>query len=260
MEQLSGEPDEIVDLLAAYALDALAPSERARVQRLLAERPELYQTLTELRAAADLLPYGLDRPALPPEWRQRTIDYALGRRSPTEQSTSRQRSSRWRAWTIGLGSLSTFLLIVLLVLIGSLNSLRNELTIVTQQRDQSQSLAATAQASAQQMMAVLTNPTPLATLVGDAGKGAIFRDTAGNVFLIVSLPPLADHIVYQLWLIENNAAPVSGGIFTVDASGYGVIPLPNESARQGITLAITAEPAPGSPGPTGTIVIAGQIT
>ncbi|OAN43197.1 hypothetical protein A6A03_18600 [Chloroflexus islandicus] len=260
MDSSPEQPEEITNLLVAYALDALDPAERARVQRLLAERPELQQTLTELRASANLLPYGLDRPTLPPEWRQRTLDYALGRRSRmAEPSLAQQPVHRWRVWVAALGGISTVLFIVLLVMLGATGSLRSELAVVTQQRDQAQSLAATAQASAQQLAAVLTNPAPLATLTGEAGQGAVFRDAAGRLVLIAVLPPLADNQVYQLWLIENGAAPVSGGVFTVDAGGYGLMALPADSARSGTTLAITAEPAPGSPGPTGAILIAGQV-
>lgn len=261
MDSSPEQLDEIIELLAAYALDALEPAERARVQRLLVEKPALQAVLHELRASADLLPYGLERPTLPPEWRQRTLDYALGRRSRlAEQSFIQQASRRWRAWMVALGSMSAILFIALLVLLSFINNLRGELAIVTQQRDQAQSLAATAQASAQQVASVLANPAPLATLSGEAGRGAVFRDAAGNVVLIAALPLLADNQVYQLWLIEDGAAPVSGGVFTVDAKGYGVLALPDERVRRGTTLAITAEPAPGSPAPTSAIVIAGQVS
>lgn len=261
MEPSSERTDEITDLLAAYALDALEPGERMRVQRLLAERPELQQTVTELRAAANLLPHSLERPTLPSEWRQRTLDYALGRRLQAHKHPLvGQRLGRWRAWVIGFGSLSALLLVAILMLIGLLNDVRRELAVVAQQRDQAQALAATAQASAQQVATLLTNSTPLATLTGDAGQGVVLRDAAGNLVLIAILPPSAANQVYQLWLIENDAAPVSGGVFTVDAGSYGVVPLPAESARRGITLAITAEPAPGSPGPTSAILISGRLT
>lgn len=261
MDSSPEQPDEITELLAAYALDALTPDERARVQRLLVEQPAFRQSLNELRASADLLPYGLDRPTLPPEWRQRTLDYALGRRSRTAvQPLSQQPTRRWQAWFMALSSIATVLFIAVLVLLSFVNHVRGELAIVTQQRDQAQSLAATAQASAQQVASVLANPAPLVTLSGESGQGAVFRDAAGNVVLIAALPSLADNQVYQLWLIEDGAAPVSGGVFTVDARGYGVLALPDESVRRGTTLAITAEPAPGSPVPTGAILIAGQAS
>lgn len=259
MESSPEYSDEIVDLLTAYALDALEPAERAKVQQLLSERPELQKILAELRAAADLLPFALERPVLPPEWRQRTIDYALGR----QRIESKQKHSfphLRQPWLIGLGSLATALIIAVFGLIGYINNLHSQLTTAIQQRDQAQALAATAQAASQQLAAVLTNPTPLASLRGDAGQGSIYLDRTGELLLIAALPPLTENQVYQLWVIEENAAPVSGGVFTIDTSGYGIIRLPAARVPDGSTLAITAEPSPGSDGPTGPILIAGKIT
>ncbi|NJM08430.1 hypothetical protein HC891_23010, partial [Candidatus Gracilibacteria bacterium] len=57
--------EEIEDLLVAYALDLLDADELARVQELLAARPELRQRLAELRSAADTMPYALPVSAPP---------------------------------------------------------------------------------------------------------------------------------------------------------------------------------------------------
>ena len=55
---MTSPPDDILDLLTAYALGAITPDEIARVSALLDEQPELRATLAELRATADMLPYG----------------------------------------------------------------------------------------------------------------------------------------------------------------------------------------------------------
>ena len=47
-------PDDILDLLTGYALDALDNDEMLQVQQLLIERPELRAVLTELRTTLDL--------------------------------------------------------------------------------------------------------------------------------------------------------------------------------------------------------------
>jgi len=107
---------------------------------------------------------------------------------------------------------------------------------------------------------VLVDPVLLASLQGDTGEGSVYLDPTGELLLIAALPPLTENQVYQLWVIEENAAPVSGGVFTIDTSGYGIIRLPAARVPDGSTLAITAEPSPGSDGPTGPILIAGRIT
>jgi hypothetical protein len=66
------------------------------------------------------------------------------------------------------------------------------------------------------------------------------------------LPPLPAGRVYQLWFAEPGEPIKTGGTFQVDARGEAVasvtIPAPLERMR---AVAVTEEPAPGSPGPTG---------
>ena len=69
---------------------------------------------------------------------------------------------------------------------------------------------------------------------------------------IDALPPLRAGQVYQLWFAEPGQPIRTGGAFLVDARGDTVvqvtIPTPLERVR---AVAVTQEPAPGSPGPTG---------
>ncbi|WP_333691932.1 anti-sigma factor [Chloroflexus sp.] len=253
-------PDDITELLAAYALDALDSTERARVQHLLMEQPELQQTLAELRSAADLLPQALERPSLPPELRQRTLDYAVGRSPTVRRSFAGSPGKRLWSWLEAKNILVVTLGVLLLIAVGVINGFNTELNVVRQQRDQALSQVATAQIAAQQLAVLLTASAPLATLTGELGQGVVVRDEAGDLVVIATLPSLPASQVYQLWLIEGAAAPTSGGIFTVDANGYGIVRLPGLLPQSGTTFAITAEPAPGSPAPTGSILISGQVS
>jgi anti-sigma-K factor RskA len=74
------------------------------------------------------------------------------------------------------------------------------------------------------------------------------------------LPPLAPDRAYQLWLVNKDGQRVSGGVFSVDAEGYGWLkvwtPQPlGVYQRAGITV----EPLDGSPGPTGARVLGGDL-
>src|SRR5215212_2298158 len=100
-------PDDILDLLTAYALGAIAPEEIARVSALLEEQPELRATLAELRAAADMLPYGLPEANPPAELRQRVLDHATGRASSAAPSPPRRAANRMRGWMLGLSGIAT---------------------------------------------------------------------------------------------------------------------------------------------------------
>ncbi len=76
------------------------------------------------------------------------------------------------------------------------------------------------------------------------------------------LPAPAPGRVYQLWLIAGSQPPMSAGLLPLDASGsVAMVTPPGGTAvapRTEITLAITEEPAGGSPGPTTPILLAGR--
>ena len=94
-------------------------------------------------------------------------------------------------------------------------------------------------------------------LIGTGTPGASARlyvaeDGRRAELAIAGLPPLPPGRVYQLWFARPGAPPISGGVFHVDARGEAlavvVIPVALEPAR---AVAVTEEPAPGSPAPTG---------
>src|SRR4051812_46278995 len=103
---MTSPPDDILDLLTAYALGAIDPDEIARVSALLDEQPELRETLAELRATADMLPYGLAQATPPADLRQRVLDHGVGRTSRAATSPPRQIANRLRGWVFGLSGLA----------------------------------------------------------------------------------------------------------------------------------------------------------
>jgi anti-sigma-K factor RskA len=75
----------------------------------------------------------------------------------------------------------------------------------------------------------------------------------GHGHLAVSgLKPLQARRTYQLWFFRGSAPAASGATFTVDARGRAwvkvAVPAAFDDTR---AVAITEEPAPGSPAPTG---------
>ena len=68
-----------------------------------------------------------------------------------------------------------------------------------------------------------------------------------------------DGKAYQLWAIAGGNAPVSAGVFTVDAAGTGslaVRPLPGVAVVN--AFAVTLEPAGGLPAPSGEMYLLGK--
>jgi anti-sigma-K factor RskA len=80
----------------------------------------------------------------------------------------------------------------------------------------------------------------------------VAEDGRRGELAIAGLPTLPPERVYQLWFARPGGPPVSGGVFRVDVRGEALtvvaIPVALEPAR---AVAVTEEPAPGSPAPTG---------
>jgi anti-sigma-K factor RskA len=267
---MTSPPDDILDLLTAYALGAIAPDEIARANALLEEQPELRATLAELRAAADMLPYGLPEAEPPAELRQRVLDYATGRSSSAQVSAPRRLSNRMRGWMLGLSGIAAVAVLAAAIgwaqLIQTRSQLAQSQTELTQAQTQvadaqmqlAQSQAALAQiqgqvADAQELIATLTSDS------SSAAGAAIVRTRSGSTVLIAQLPPLQPGRVYQLWRIQGSNPPAPAGIFHVSAQGYGTTTLQgNQQPQAGEIVAVTEEPDGGSPGPTTDVLIKGS--
>jgi len=80
------------------------------------------------------------------------------------------------------------------------------------------------------------------------------------VLIVHDLPPLPQDRAYQLWLGRSDRQRDNGGVFRVDAQGFGLLRL---TAPQPFTVyqrvGITEEPAGGSPGPTSPRVIGATL-
>lgn len=237
-------PDDIMDLLSAYALGALEPDEIAHVSALLTERPELRATLAELRATADRLPYGLPEAAPPADLRQRVLDRATGRTPAASRAAPTRPATGMRAWIWSLSGVTAAAVLAAAIGWGQLIGARDELA-------SSQAQVATAQSQLGQMQAqIAAAERVIASLQGQSGSAAIVQTHAGTTLLVAQLPPLQPGRVYQLWRIQGNSAPASAGLFTVDQRGYGQANLTDGQPASGETVAVTDEPDGGSPGPT----------
>jgi anti-sigma-K factor RskA len=242
---MTSPPDDILDLLTAYALGALEPDEIARVSALLDDQPELRATLAELRATADMLPYGLPEASPPDDLRQRVLDRATGRARPAAPGQPRRLANRLRGWVIGLGGIATVAVLAAVIGWAQLIQARNQLVQTQAELKQTQAQVADAQAL-------------IASLEGSGGSASILRTRAGAAVLIAQLPPLEPGRVYQLWRIQGENSPASAGIFSVDARGYATADLPaGQQPLAGEVVAVTNEPEGGSPGPTSDPLIVG---
>jgi anti-sigma-K factor RskA len=229
--------DEIGELAAAYALGGLEAEDRARFETLLragdaeavAALREFEATLADLAGAA---------PEPPPAAVKTALIWPV--------VLSGAMAAGLAAIVVGWSVSSTYekRLDALARDAEQLEAeLRGQQTVITILRDPAT------------QMVVLAGQAPAPT----ARARMMWHAKAGGVFVAAGLPEAPVGKAYQLWAIAGDRAPVSAGVFSVDASGTGslsVRPLPGVSTVN--AFAVTLEPAGGLPAPSGETYLLGK--
>jgi anti-sigma-K factor RskA len=103
-----------------------------------------------------------------------------------------------------------------------------------------------------QALTILNDPTAKDVTFGDpAARGRVFVSSKGVVLIAAHLPQLQPNRTFQLWLIPAAGNPISAGIFRSDSDSSAVYVYPGQTANAA-AVAVTVEPAGGSPQPTTT--------
>lgn len=230
------------DLILAYAAGALEPAEAAELRAHLATGcSQCAGALAEAESLLAELPAALE-PVTPPESIWANIESRLNE-APQEKSMkiapASSKRSGWRlVWT---------------------------------------SLVSAAASAAIVFFATRPVPTPVQNLIAspttqivrfastadpDRVGGRIVWDEAGRAsyIYIFDLVPVGPDKTYQLWFITDQGEKLSAGLFQTgpDRKASLTVPIP-ENAGTIVAAAVTDEPTGGSPQPTGTIVLLGQI-
>jgi anti-sigma-K factor RskA len=225
------------ELLPGYSLGCLEEAEEREVRAHVAVCPTCRDELAALQEVTGSLALALP-PATPPAGledriRQSIVGLARASRAPR---AGRARSYRVRA----LGAVAA----VLIVALGAGNILQ-----------------LSRGARGPQAAASLTT----AVLKGTEGQldayGTIVLDPEDNhgVLAVRGLHRLDAGHQYQLWLIKDTERR-SGGVFSVNADGYGALMLEVPPDFKGFrSMGISVEPTGGSPAPTGAAVMRGTI-
>ncbi len=244
-------------LVPAHSLGATDPAEAALVNAGLAACPDAADELARYTALAQVLLYSAPPTPAPPHLAEQ-LQAAL--RHSTSTAPRRTVWQALQAWPIRLYALPTPLAAagVILLLLG-LNlyaiiqnrHLRAEQTsLIMQQEQQAKALRllATANPATLALDPVQEDSPAQANVVWDSGLGVA-------VLHARNFPPLAPEMAYQLWL-QRNGERSSAGLFTVDATGSGMLVFPTAHSLASLeAIGITPEPVGGSPAPTGQAVV-----
>jgi anti-sigma-K factor RskA len=272
--------DELRELAASYALDALTDEERRTFERHVDVCPECAGEVASLRATAAELAYAVPPRQAPAHLRARVLQaieaeppaFAEIPRAVTVEPPRTGTNSWWFAAAAGLAAL---------LVGGYALTLRAHINFLDQELTEARAQTAAAQLQLRQAQAqldgaqrevqrasltttILSAPDVIRVdLKGQATASraigrAFWSKSRGVLFTASSLPPLPPSQVYQLWILPAaGTAPLNGGLVSLDAEGRGVLTGEPGTAAAPKGFAVTAEPAGGSATPTMPILLVG---
>lgn len=250
--------EQLLELASAYALGATTPEEARAIEAALPSDAELaaevaaYREVmaTLMRAEAPIEP----RAALRVEWLRRARAEASSTAPVVRSIEGRRRGPRPAAWlSVALAAAS----LAIVALSTELMRTRTRLdAAILAEAKRERQLNTVLEAEGQLLLAMLSGG-------GEHGRGVQFfwnvRQGRGMLHAF-HLPPCPPGKAYQLWVLRGGE-PISVRVFDSDPDGHALVEqLSLPPSPDGIsTVAITLEPAGGSPKPTTTPILAGDI-
>ena len=239
---------DLKDLFELYALGLLEPQEKEEIDQHLGRGCEACKRSLTGALAVNSLLLSSAPPVTPPARLKRRVMAGVG-------------LERWSwGW---LGALATAAMLVV------------ALWSSVQERDRTRELAAARAEILRvgadrdrlaQAIAFLNQPE---TRQVDFGRGrpapprgnVLLNPTLGVLLTASNLPPLAPGQTYQMWVIpKGSATPSPAGLFQAgtDGTALHVLPGPIDPASLG-AVAVSVEPAAGSPKPTTQPIIVARV-
>ena len=262
------------DLIIPYALSALEPDEREQVHaHLQTGCVRCNAELAEVQATLAQLPLSLDPVPPPAGLRSRLMKRLEADRTPASDGSLQPplaMSRRWRwAEPILAGGLAAAVTAGLLW--GKIDRQQRELADLRSQIVRQEARVDQLQAGLEQdvnTLRLFASPAvQLVTLQNPAGqapaKGRVFWDKDREAFHLYAsgLKPTSSGRAYEMWFINSDQKKIPAGTFTVNSRGEGsLVAQPPADAGKIAAIAVTNEPAGGSPQPTGQIELAGSAS
>src|SRR5574341_688188 len=204
--------DELEELIPAYVLGALDPSERVRLEKHLRECPDLPAQIESYREVAAQLPYAADPAPPPPDLKYRVLAAVM----------PRPKFARPNIFGFVRAPAFAAFALVIAIGLGLWNiAVQNELV---EQIAQDQKLLAQL-ARERDLVSVMAygqgQPRELkGTEIAARSSGRLYGKADQSTFVLAvhNLPRLEPGKVYQVWLVSLTGERASGGTFTLDES------------------------------------------
>lgn len=259
------EHETLQELAGPYALDVLDAGERRAFERHLPECAECQRAVADARAVAEALAHTVEPVAPPASLRARVLEAATAT-VPGATSVRRSPAGAFPWWLAAAASVAA-----IVSGLGWWNATdrlartESELQAARQTLAASQSRMADAQSVADRVtreLSVLAAADVVRIdLTGQpaapAASGRVYWSRSrGTTFTAANLPPLEAGRVYQLWFVTAGP-PVSAALVRPDAGGGFETVMPSPGGVEPTAFALSVEPAGGSPGPTGAMLLVG---
>ncbi len=252
--------DTLRELAGPYALDILSDDDRRAFERHLLLCAECQREVADARAVAEGLAHTVEAVNPPAALRARVLEAATATANPP---TPAGVLPWWLAAAASVAAIVSGLgwwnaTERLARTEAALQAARQTLAVAQSQMAAAQSVAdrVTGQLdvlSAGDAVRVDLKEQPAAP--GASGR-VYWSRSRGTTFTAASLPPLDAGRVYQLWFVTTGP-PVSAALVTPDAAGRFETVVPSPAGIEPTAFALTVEPAGGSPGPTGAMLLVG---
>ncbi len=245
--------DDIAEMAAAYALNALSPVEASMMEQHLRSCDRCREAVAEMRGVVGLLPYSVDLVEPPAHVKTRLMDRIRTESTPRPVTApaaapiEQPQQARGGFWSTLFGR--TF---PLAAATAALVLLLGMSAVVVQQRRELGQL--------REAYALMTAPqTQAATMrAGDIQAKMYAAPNMEKAYLVVEgLPRLPEGRDYQVWLKEGDRF-VSAGVFHPNGRGEWMLEAP-ETIGNYEWIGITQEPSGGSPGPTTEPIMGGDL-
>ena len=249
-----GIPNEMAEAIVAYAFDAIAPEEGAKVTAYIAAHPAAQALLDEYREIVGLLPYATAPSEPPPFLREGVL------RSIRAERVRRRFSIPWPS-RVAFAVAACLVFSLLLWNIGLQLRVGEGMVVPTVTGTTAATNAASPISDILSRPDLLTYPMDAQPDAPSAsGRVYLTNDAQLAAMAVWHMPPLSAGQTYQLWFQLDDQTRVSITTFTVDEKGSAVVRLnvPHMN-RSYIRCGITLEPTGGSPAPTGPRMLTSQV-
>ena len=254
------------ELAGPYALDILDAGERRAFERHLPTCAECQRAVADARAVAEGLAHLVEPVDPPAALRARVLEAATVLSNPPAPSSGRP-SAGVLAWALAAAASVAAIVSGLGWWNAADRLARTEraLQAARQTLTATESRIADAQSVADRLtreLSVLSAPDVVRVeLKGQPGAPAAsgrvyWSRSRGATFTAANLPPLDAGRVYQLWFVTAGP-PVSAALVSPDPDGRSATVMPSPAGVEPTAFALTVEPAGGSPGPTGAMLLIG---